>query len=114
CVFDKFCCEMVKCFVVGCSTGYKSAKENDAKVFKPPKEERQFIFWGKKSKAKGLSIINGEVHKIGAYNTYIDHVVYDLSGYLIHARQKRIENCKECMETLITKEDIPNDSEYPE
>ena len=39
---------MVKCFVVGCSTGYKSAKENDAKVFKPPKEERQFILWGKK------------------------------------------------------------------
>jgi len=38
---------MVKCFVVGCSTGYKSAKENDAKVFKPPKEERQFILWGK-------------------------------------------------------------------
>jgi hypothetical protein len=34
--------------VVGCSTGYKSAKENDAKVFKPPKEERQFILWGKK------------------------------------------------------------------
>lgn len=64
--------------------------------------------------AKGLSIINGEVHKIGAYNTYIDHVVYDLSGYLIHARRKRIENCKECMDTLITKEDIPNDSEYPD
>jgi hypothetical protein len=36
---------MVKCFVVGCSTGYKSAKENDAKVFKPPKEERQFILY---------------------------------------------------------------------
>jgi hypothetical protein len=32
--------------VVGCSTGYKSAKENDCKVFKPPKEERQFILWG--------------------------------------------------------------------
>jgi hypothetical protein len=41
---------MVKCFVVGCFTGYKSAKEKYAKVFKPPKEERQFILWGKKMK----------------------------------------------------------------
>jgi hypothetical protein len=33
--------------MVGCSTGYKSQinKENDAKVFKPPKEERQFILY---------------------------------------------------------------------
>jgi hypothetical protein len=30
---------MVKCFVVGCSTGYKSAKENDAKVFKPQRRK---------------------------------------------------------------------------
>ena len=30
--FDKSLCEMVKCFVVGCSSGYKSAKENGAKV----------------------------------------------------------------------------------
>ncbi len=45
--FYKSCCETVKCFVVGCSTGYKSQinKENDAKVFKPPKEERQFILY---------------------------------------------------------------------
>lgn len=64
--------------------------------------------------AKGLSIINGEVYKIGAYDTYIDHVVYDLSGYLIHARRKRLEKCKECMDTLITKEDIPSDSVYPD
>ena len=40
--------------------------------------------------------------------------VYDLSGYLIHARRKRIEHCNVCMNTLITKEDIPNDSEYPD
>ncbi|XP_046652150.1 uncharacterized protein LOC124343073 [Daphnia pulicaria] len=39
---------MVKCFVVGCSTGYKSAKENDAKVFKPPKEEKGNSFYGER------------------------------------------------------------------
>jgi hypothetical protein len=34
--------------VVGCSTGYKSAKENDAKVFKPPKEEKGNSFYGER------------------------------------------------------------------
>lgn len=38
---------MVKCFVVGCFTGYTSNKENDCKVFKAPKYEKAFILCGK-------------------------------------------------------------------
>ncbi len=41
---------MVKCFVVGCSTGYTSAKENDTKVFKAPKEESNSFYGVKKWK----------------------------------------------------------------
>jgi hypothetical protein len=35
--------------VVGCCTGYKSAKENDAKVFKPQKKRKAIHFMGKES-----------------------------------------------------------------
>jgi hypothetical protein len=43
---------MVKCFVVGCFTGYKSAKEKYAKVFKPPKRRKAIHFMGKENEKK--------------------------------------------------------------
>lgn len=51
-------------------------KENQKEV-KTRKEEL------KDRLAKGISIINGEVYNIGAYNSYINHVVYDLAGCFI-------------------------------
>ena len=37
---------MVKCFVVGCSTGYKSNKEKTP-IFRAPKNDTNFVLWQK-------------------------------------------------------------------
>ena len=43
------------------------------------------------------------------YDTANDHIVYDLAGYLLHARQHMIQ-CSECWKTLSTsKENLPGD-----
>jgi hypothetical protein len=42
-------------------------------------------------------------------HAYIDHVVYDLSGYLLLSKLQRMY-----MDSLNTNENVPRDSEYPD
>ena len=46
------------------------------------------------------------------YDTQLDHIVYDLSGYMVHCRKQVIGNCKECWQTLITEEALLPDNCY--
>ena len=46
------------------------------------------------------------------YDTPLDHIVYDLSGFMLHARRRQIDklNCQSCWNSLKTQEDLLPDS----
>ncbi len=58
----------------------------------------------------GISFLEGNMKDIGPYKDYLDDVVYDLVGYLLHARRNMIGNCTECWKTLVTDEKLSDNS----
>ena len=45
-------------------------------------------------------------------NKYLEHIVYDLAGYMLHSRKKKIGKCAACWSTILTNDDLPPDSFY--
>lgn len=60
-----------------------------------------------------MSVIDGTVFNMSAYNKCIDDVVYDLAGYALHSRRNLIGSCDECWKSLIMDEPLPENSSFP-
>ncbi|KAK4006438.1 hypothetical protein OUZ56_011591 [Daphnia magna] len=45
-----------------------------------------------------------------AYDKCIDDVVYDLAGYVVHSRRNLIGSCAECWASLVTTENLPENT----
>ena len=50
---------------------------------------------------------------ISSYSDYIDDVVYDLAGDLLHATSHMIEAGMICWETLLTDENLTDNATFP-
>lgn len=60
--------------------------------------------------AKGINIIDGSAYNMAAFDKCIDDVVYDLAGYVVHSRQNVIGSCAECWASLVTTENLPENT----
>lgn len=92
-------------------TSYKDCMLNRFKKDKKEAKARKQAL--KDRLANGMSVIDGTVFNMSAYNKCIDDVVYDLAGYALHSRRNLIGSCDECWKSLITDEPLPENSSFP-
>lgn len=92
-------------------TSYKDCMLHRFK--KDQKETKQRKEALKDGLAKGIKFLDSNVYNIGAYKDYIDDVVYDLAGYLLHARRKMVGSCSECWKSLESDEPLTEHSNAP-
>ena len=88
-------------------------KENMLNRFKADEKETKRRRDGLKSKlAKGITFLDYDAQNEKSYDKYLEHVVYDLAGYMLHARRKLIGNCDGCWKSLLTNDQLKPDSFY--
>ncbi|EFX66625.1 hypothetical protein DAPPUDRAFT_262816 [Daphnia pulex] len=92
-------------------TSYKDCMLNRFKKDKKEAKARKQAL--KDRLANGMSMIDGTVFNMSAYNKCIDDVVYYLAGYVLHSRRNLIGSCDECWKSLTTDEDLPENSSFP-
>lgn len=61
--------------------------------------------------AKGIQFLDYDAQN-ESYDKYLEHVVYDLSGYMLHTRRKLIGKCDGCWKSLLTSDQLKPDSFY--
>ena len=62
--------------------------------------------------AKGIQFLDYDASNLQSYDKYLEHVVYDLAGYMLHARRKLIGKCDDCWKSLLTNDQLKPDSFY--
>ena len=88
-------------------------KENMLDRFKSDQKETKKRRDKLKSKlAKGIQFLDYDASNLQSYDKYLEHVVYDLAGYMLHARRKLIGKCDDCWKSLLTNDQLKPDSFY--
>ena len=72
-------------------TSYKDCILNRFRKDKKEAKDRKQAL--KDRLAKDITIIDGSVYNMAAYDKCIDDIIYDLAGYVVHSRQNLIGSC---------------------
>ncbi|KAI9565054.1 hypothetical protein GHT06_008801 [Daphnia sinensis] len=89
------------------------ANANMLDRFKADNEETKRRRDALKSKlAKEIQFLDYDVANEQSYDKYLEHIVYDLAGYMLHARRKLIGKCDSCWKSLLTNDQLKPDCFY--
>ena len=90
-------------------TSYKSCLldrfKEDAATAKAKRDEL-------KSRLAKIQYLDRDFPDEESRNKYLEHLVYDLSGYMLHSRKGKIGKCEACWKTILTGIELPSDEFY--
>ena len=64
--------------------------------------------------AKSISFLDTDFVNLSSslMDIYLQHVVFDLSGYMLHSRAKKIGKCEVCWQSILSNDDLDPDDFY--